>query len=180
MSTPTPPWGSPPDDGSEPTPPAAEPTQPYGTYQPYGQPQPPYGEQQPPYGQAQPPYGQAQPPYGQPQPPYGQPQAPYGQPPYGYGYQSPTTNGMAIASLVVSVLSIFGICLCGPLGLAGAVGAILGHVARRQIKTRGENGGGLALAGIIVGWIVFGLTLALGVVLVAVLSSGGSWDYSTY
>ncbi|GAA3657906.1 hypothetical protein GCM10022237_17430 [Nocardioides ginsengisoli] len=174
MSNPTPPWGSSPDEGSEPTPPTppAPPTQPYGTYPQYGQ--QPYGEQphaQQPYGQQ--PYGQQ--PYGQQ--PYGQ--QPYGQQPYGYGYQSPTTNGMAIASLVVSVLSIVGVCLCGVLGVAGAVGAILGHVARRQIKARGENGDGLALAGIIVGWIVFGLTLALGVVLIAVLSSGGSWDYST-
>jgi hypothetical protein len=86
---------------------------------------------------------------------------------------------MAIASLVVSVLSIVGVCLCGFLGVAGVVGAILGHVARRQIKARGENGDGLALAGIIVGWIVFGLTLTLGVFLLVVLSSGGDWDYST-
>ena len=168
MSTPTPPWGSSPDEGAEPVPPTpptppgpAEPTQPYGAYQPYGQ-QQPYGE----------------PPYGQPQQPYGQ--TPYGQPPYGYGYQSPTTNSLAIASLVVSVLSIVGVCLCGVLGLAGVVGAILGHVARRQIKARGESGDGMALAGIIVGWIVFALTLVLGVVLVVALASDGSWDYSTF
>jgi Domain of unknown function (DUF4190) len=62
-----------------------------------------------------------------------------------------STNGMAIASLV---LSLCGLVSCG---LTGLVGAILGHVSRRQIRERGEGGDGLALAGIISGWIIFGL-----------------------
>jgi hypothetical protein len=50
---------------------------------------------------------------------------------------------------------------CWGLGaIVGLVGAILGHVARRKIRTSGEGGDGMALAGIIVGWIV----LALGVI----------------
>lgn len=91
-----------------------------------GPPEPPYG--QPPYGQ--PPYGQ---------PPYGQP--PYGQPHYGYGPPAVGTNGFAIAALVSSLL-------CAPLGI------VFGFVARGQIRRTGEQGDGLALAGIIIG-IVF-------------------------
>ncbi len=56
------------------------------------------------------------------------------------------TNGLAIASLVCVARRPRHLHL-------GAVGAIMGHVARRQIRERGEDGDGMALAGIIVGWI---------------------------
>ncbi len=143
------------------------PTQPISG-QPYGQ--PPYG--QPPAGQPSPgqpsygdPYGQPsyeQPPYGQPsyeapgygQPAYGQPaygQTAYGQPAYGQPvYVNRPTNGMAIAALVCSLAGIFTL-------ISAPVGAVLGHIARKQIATTGEQGDGMALAGIIVGWVVTGL-----------------------
>jgi hypothetical protein len=113
--------------------------------------------------QGQPAQGQpmpGQPMQGQPMPP-----APQGQTPYGYGYPAypypvaRKTNGLAIASLVVSIASFF---VCA--GLIGFVGAILGHVARKQIAERGEDGAGMAKAGIIIGWIA----TAIGLVLTAV------------
>jgi hypothetical protein len=108
----------------------------------YGQPGQP-GE----YGQSPPGYSQPQPGYGQPQPGYGQPQPGYGQP----VYLHPTpTNPMAIAALVCSLAGILTI-------ISAPVGAILGHVARRQIKEKGEQGDGMALAGIIVGWVLTGV-----------------------
>jgi hypothetical protein len=88
----------------------------------------------------------------------------------GYGYTTPAaagpmlpppvpgTNGLAIAALVCSLAGLF---MCGAPAI---VGAILGHVARRQIRERGEQGDGLALAGIIVGWSVTGLAI-IGVVI---------------
>jgi hypothetical protein len=100
-------------------------------------------------------------------------------PPYGTFQGTPQTNGMAIASLVCSILGMF---TCG---LTGIVGAILGHVARKQIAERGEGGDGMALAGIIIGWIVFGLSALGGIVYVFLIiaafstSAGGSgteWD----
>jgi len=104
---------------------------------------PPPGDQ-PPYGQ---PPQYAQPPsYGQP-PPYGQPPA-YGQPgPYP---QNRSTNGFAIASLVCAFF-------CSPLGI------IFGFVARSQIRRTGEQGDGLALAGIITGIVftIFGIIWAI-------------------
>ena len=108
------------------------------------QPQPPaYGEPT----QAQPTYG---PPaaYGEPVYPAGQPGYPpgYGQPMYGQPVVlSQPTNGLAIASMIVSILGF------------GPVGAIMGHIARRQIQERGEQGDGFALAGIIVGWVTTGI-----------------------
>ncbi|WP_148613172.1 DUF4190 domain-containing protein [Nocardioides rubriscoriae] len=121
-------------------------------YQPY--PPTPYG-QQPPHGQpayGQQPYGQ--PPYGQQ--PYGQ--QPYGQPPYGYA-QPQGTNGLAIASLVTSLVWV-----CG-LGSIAAV--ILGHIARGQIKRTGEQGGGMALAGLIIGYL--GLAVVLGYIVIVII-----------
>lgn len=76
-----------------------------------------------------------------------------------YGYQQPRgTNGMAIASLVVSCASLL-VCT-----LLGAVGAILGHMAKKQIAETGEDGDGLATAGIIIGWALTGLSV-LGILL---------------
>ncbi|GAA1775764.1 DUF4190 domain-containing protein [Luedemannella helvata] len=58
------------------------------------------------------------------------------------------TNGLAVASLVVSVAGL--VVCCG--SVSGIVGAILGHVARGRIRRTGEAGAGMALAGILVGW----------------------------
>ncbi|MGH3647888.1 MAG: DUF4190 domain-containing protein [Micromonosporaceae bacterium] len=95
--------------------------------------------------------------------------------PYGGGYyhQPRGTNGMAVASLVISCVSFF---ICAPVAV---VGAILGHIARNQIRDSGEDGDGVALAGIIIGWIVFGLVLAAVAfyVLVFVLVAANESNY---
>lgn len=78
-----------------------------------------------------------------PVPPSAYPQQGYPPPP-GRG-----TNGMAIASLVVSIHG-FGI------PVAGVVGAVLGHKARRQIAETGQSGRGFATAGAVIGWISTG------------------------
>lgn len=110
-------------------------------------------------------YGQ-QPPssggYGSgPQQPYGQPYGGYGPPSGGYGqpggYGAPPagkTNGMAIASLICSLL---GLVTC----VSAIVGVILGHIALGQIKRTGEEGRGMAMAGVIVGYVLSGLLILL-------------------
>jgi hypothetical protein len=92
---------------------------------------------------------------GQPTSVGGQPM-PAAYPAYGYpaAPANPPTNGLAIASLILSLVGIAS-CITAP------VGAILGHVARRQIRERGEGGDGMAKAGIIVGWILTGLLVLL-------------------
>ena len=115
---------------------------------------PAYGQQPPP---AQPPaYGQP-PLYGQP-PPYGPP------PPYaqgGYGYAQPrSTNGFAIASLVLGILWIYWI--------GSILALIFGYVARNQIRAGNQQGDGMAIAGIVLGWIGVGILLLLIVFGVAV------------
>ena len=68
------------------------------------------------------------------------------------------TNGLAIASLACG-LALF---VFGPLTAIPAI--VFGHVARHQIKRTGEQGAGLALAGLILGWA----TVILGIVLIVV------------
>jgi hypothetical protein len=87
------------------------------------------------------------------------------QPAVGYpGFApQPKTNGMAIAAMVTSIVGA-ALLPCYGFGiLPGIVGAILGHVARKQIRERQDSGGGMALAGVIIGWIA----TALGVLVVA-------------
>jgi hypothetical protein len=153
--------------------------------QPYGQPydsgsfqQPGYAQPDPQSGYSQTPYGQsgyAQAPYSQPnyaqpnyaQPHFAQPQPPYGQPGYGqpapYGYAAaPATNGLAIASLVLSLLGLF-------FYITAIGGVICGHIARRQIREGTESGDGLALAGLIVGYIVLGVGLLFFVFFIVII-----------
>lgn len=91
--------------------------------------------------------------YGTPQPHTPYPPAAAGPPP------SQPTNGMSIAALVVGIVGAIGVCCYGVGGYIGAVGAILGHVARRQIARTKEGGGPLALTGIIAGWIATGIAV---------------------
>jgi hypothetical protein len=96
--------------------------------------------------------------------PYATPTPGYPAPSYpGYGAPVvPKTNGMAIAALVLSLVGVAS-CITAP------VGAILGHVARKQIRQSGESGEGMALAAIIVGWILTGLLVLVILVYVVVI-----------
>ena len=74
--------------------------------------------------------------------------------------KSSQTNGMAIAALITSFfVSILGI--------------ILGFVALNQIKTSGEQGRGLALAGIIIGFVAVGITVLIIIISVATAATIG-------
>ena len=59
----------------------------------------------------------------------------------------------------------------GPLATIPAI--VLGHVARHQIRRTGEQGAGLALAGLILGWaaVILGMVL---IVLALAMSVGMS------
>ena len=92
-------------------------------------------------------------------PAYGQP----GYPPYPpIGYPRPT-NTLAILALVFAFV-------------AAPAGLIMGIIARRQIQRTGEEGAGLALAGIIVGGIftaLFVLLIVFYVIVFAALAHNG-------
>ncbi len=70
-----------------------------------------------------------------------------GPPPYP---AAKSTNGFAIAALVCPLVAC---------GVGSILGIVFGHVARRQIKRTGEGGSGLALAGLIIGYVTLGLAI---------------------
>jgi len=68
------------------------------------------------------------------------------------------TNGLAIASLACGLAQF----AFGPLATIPAI--VLGHMARSQIKRTGDQGAGLALTGLVLGWAA----VILGIILIAV------------
>ncbi|MEU8152093.1 DUF4190 domain-containing protein [Micromonospora sp. NPDC048986] len=123
------------------------------------------------------PYAGAKHPATQPMPGYAPPgYTPPGYPPQypGYGYpQPPKTNGMAIAAFVLALIG-FTSCITAP------IGAILGHVAQKQIRLSGEGGAGMAKAAIIVGWILTGLlVLVIAIYVAAIIYAIATSDNSS-
>jgi hypothetical protein len=99
------------------------------------------------------PYGGAPPAYGPP------PNAPYGYSPYA---PTQSTNGFAIASMVLGILWVYWI---------GSILAIIfGFVALSQIKERQQSGKGMATAGLILGFI----GLAFLVLVILLVAAGGN------
>jgi hypothetical protein len=86
--------------------------------------------------------------------------APQGYPPVAWGRP---TNTMAILALVMAFVF-------APAGL------ILGIVARKQIRRTGEDGAGLALAGIIVGGIATALFVLMFVAMIVAFSAASSYS----
>jgi hypothetical protein len=94
----------------------------------------PYGQQ--PYGQA--PYGQA---------PYG------GQVPYGAPLPQKSTDGKAIGSFISSFFFFI-------FGIGSIVAIVLGHLSRSGARKQGREPSGLALAGLILGYLGLAATVA--------------------
>ena len=74
----------------------------------------------------------------------------------GYDYRigtrqvTKTTNGLAIASMVVGILWLYWI--------GSIVALIFGYIAKKQIDASGgtQSGRGMAVAGIVLGWVGVG------------------------
>ncbi|PAZ17499.1 hypothetical protein CLM62_01870 [Streptomyces sp. SA15] len=79
----------------------------------------------------------------------------------------PRTNGKAVGSAVCGLL-------CLPtFGLTGIPAVILGHAARSEIRNTGEGGDGLALTGLVLGWLsTAGWALMLTLAFMVGLASG--------
>lgn len=92
-----------------------------------------------------------------------------GGPQWGGDYSAPMAgggnNGKAIASMILGIAGIF---TCG---LASIVAVILGHISRGEIKRSGgrEQGSGMALAGLILGYIM--LALLAGFIIIAIVAA---------
>lgn len=93
------------------------------------------------------------------------PPAPVSQPPAAPPPRA-STNGMAVASLVLGILWLW--------WLGSVLALVFGYIARRQIDSaeHAAGGRGLAVAGIVLGWVgVATLVLVILVLAVAVVAS---------
>lgn len=87
----------------------------------------------------------------------------WGSAPVGYQPQRSGPDGLAIASLVLGVIWLG--------GLASFVAVILGHVSRSKAKRSGREPSGLALAGLILGYVgcVFSIPVLAAIAIPAFL-----------
>ena len=150
----------------------------------------------------QPPYPPNDPRWGQQQPPPQQPGYPQQPPPQGYnpqqGYQygpPPTgsyhpgapdpddlphnrSNGLALAALIIGIVAVvFCWTIIGGI-LFGLAAVILGFLGRSRVK-KGvtTNGSGMALIGIILGFLGLVLSIVMVIVGIGVFRSAGGGDF---
>ncbi|MFK0114920.1 DUF1707 and DUF4190 domain-containing protein [Streptomyces sp. NPDC090994] len=80
----------------------------------------------------------------------------------------PVTNGKAVGALVCGVLTF------ATGGLTGIPAVILGHTARGEMRRSGERGDGLAMTGLVLGWLsVAGWAFFVVLLVAAGLASSG-------
>ena len=78
----------------------------------------------------------------------------FGVMPYQGGYYpvvANPTSGLAIGALICGIAEIF------TLGFAAIPAVILGHLARQNIRRTGERGDGMAIAGLVLGYLGIGI-----------------------
>ena len=82
------------------------------------------------------------------------------------------TNGFAIASLILGISSIV-LCCCYLGAITGPLAVVFGFLAKNKIRNSGgtEKGDGLALAGIITGFVGFGIFVLF--IVLALVGAGG-------
>ncbi|MBS41918.1 MAG: hypothetical protein CMH83_01830 [Nocardioides sp.] len=132
---------------------------------------------QPPYGPpgapepGEPGWSQYQPPEHDPAAWGAQSPSPYGSAPYAPGPYAAAprgTNGTAVGSLVTAIVALPLNMFCFLGIVASIVAVVLGHVARGQLRRTGEDGAGLAMAGLVIGYVGIALpVLFLAIFVVA-------------
>ncbi|GAA3659667.1 DUF4190 domain-containing protein [Microbacterium marinilacus] len=95
-----------------------------------------------------------------------------------YGYPPPPrTNGLAVTSMVIGLAAVFSAAVAWvpvigwftPLFPLAAV--ILGHIAVVQINRRGEGGKGMAITGLVLGYVLIAVNLAIIGLIAAVVGT---------
>ena len=109
--------------------------------------------------------------------------SPPGAPAPGYYYPGQVaprrTNQLAIAALVCAIGQVFF------WFLTGIAAIVLGHMARRQIRETGEEGDGMALAALILGYIgvavsVIGIAIFIVAFVAITRGSGASFNVNAF
>lgn len=79
----------------------------------------------------------------------------------------PGTNGSAVGAMVCGILGTM------TMGVTSIPAIVLGHVARGQIRRTGQDGDGMAVAGLVLGYIVaIGGLLIVGLVVIGLSANG--------
>ncbi len=81
----------------------------------------------------------------------------------GVPYQEAPLNSLAILSFSLGLGQIFF------WFFTGIPAIITGHIARQQIKRRGDQGAGFALAGLILGYAGLGLAVVVGLIITLIV-----------
>ncbi|KXO93868.1 DUF4190 domain-containing protein [Tsukamurella pseudospumae] len=184
-----------PDPYTAPSNPYAPPADPYAVPNPYGAPADPYAAPSNPYAApsadpyAAPPVYPGEPQFGQNA--YGQQQ--FGQQPGfpaypgqnlpgypapGYGQPTAGTNGLAIAAMVCGIVSIAMFCAWGIGIVPGIAAVVMGIIAMNKIKVTGQQGHGMALAGIITGGI--GILVCLAILILIIIGINADTSSTGY
>ena len=89
----------------------------------------------------------------------------------GYAPVAAGNSGLALASMIVALVSI---CIGG--GIGGIVAVVLGHMALNQINRSGGmlGGRGQAMAGLIIGYILIGLSVIAAIFYFFVLTQAAN------
>lgn len=101
---------------------------------------------------------------------WGQPQPTYPPPGYAPVQQSRGTNGLAIASMVLGILWIW--------GLGALLALIFGLISRKQIRESGQGGNGMAVAGIVLG--IVGLAGAILITILVIVAAAHTNNTNCY
>ena len=100
------------------------------------------------------------------QPSYTQPPAPrYGEAAPGYAPVQPGYNTLAIVAFILAFFTTI-------------IGVILGFVALSQIKRTGEQGRGLAIAAIIIGFVEFAVVIVIMITVIALGVAVSNYHYT--
>jgi hypothetical protein len=87
------------------------------------------------------------------------------------GVQKQSTNGFAIASMVLGIIWIYWV--------GSILALVFGYIAKKQIRQSngGEGGSGMATAGIVLGWI--GVATLVAVIVIGIIAAATSHPSNT-
>jgi uncharacterized protein DUF4190 len=90
-----------------------------------------------------------------------------------YGQPAQLDHPMTMPAFIVGILALLLTCFLPFVGLVGIVAIILGTIARRAMRAQPGHyrNEGLALAGLILGWIAAGLGALMALALLALFGS---------
>lgn len=85
-------------------------------------------------------------------------------PPAAPSYLATETSGFAVASLVLGILWV--------MGLGSILALVFGYIAKGQIDASGgrQTGRGMAVAGVVLGWVGVAATIVMIVLMIAGVS----------